>query len=62
MSEKVRFDTNVFTTFERIGLLAEKGVVPHIWLENAYNSNVVTETSRVDYPADNNGRTHLRPL
>ena len=55
-------ETNVSTTFERIGLCAEKAILPYILLENAYNSNLVPDISRVDYLADNNGRIHLRPL
>ena len=55
-------ETNISTTFERIGLRAEKAIAPHILLENAYNSNLVPDISKVDYLADNNDRTHLRPL
>ena len=55
-------ETNVSATFERIGLSTKKAIAPHILLENAYNSNLVPDISRVDYQADNNDRTHLRAL
>jgi hypothetical protein len=52
----------VHTTFEAMGLRAEKAVATHLLLENAYESNLVPDIAKVDYLAGHQGRTHLRPL
>ena len=44
-----------------MGLRSEKAVSAHL-LENAHESNLVSDISKVDYLAGNLGRTHLRPL
>ena len=45
-----------------MGLRSEKAVSAHLLLENAHESNLVSDISKVDYLAGNLGRTHLRPL
>ena len=45
-----------------MGLWSEKAVSAHLLLENAYESNLVSDISKVDYLAGSLGRTHLRPL
>ena len=52
----------VQATFQALGLRSEKAVSTHLLLENAYESNIVSDISKVDYLSDNLGRTHLRPL
>ena len=49
-------------TFEDMGLRCEKNVATHLLLENAYESNLLSDISKVDYLAGNLGRTNLRPL
>ena len=49
-------------TFEDMGLRCEKNVATHLLLENAYDSNLLSDISKVDYLAGNLGRTNLRPL
>ena len=49
-------------TFESMGLRSEKAVAAHLLLENAYESNLVSDIAKVDYLAGNLGRTNLRPL
>ena len=52
----------IATTFENIRQLSNKSLAKHILLENAYEKNLVPDTSNVDYLANNNGRTNLQPL
>ncbi|EDO29112.1 predicted protein [Nematostella vectensis] len=52
----------VQATFQAMGLRSEKAVAAHLLLENAHESNLVSDISQVDYLAGNQGRTHLRPL
>ena len=52
----------VQATFQAMGLRSEKAVSAHLLLENAYESNFVSDISKVDYLAGSLGRTHLRPL
>ena len=52
----------VQATFQSMGLRPEKAVSAHLLLENAHESNLVSDISKVDYLAGNLGRTHLRPL
>ena len=52
----------VQATFQSMGLQSEKAVSAHLLLENALESNLVSDISKVDYLAGNLGRTHLRPL
>ena len=52
----------VQATFQSMGLRSEKAVSAHLLLENAHESNLVSDISKVDYLAGNLGRTHLRPL
>ena len=49
-------------TFEGMGLRCEKNVATHLLLENAYDSNLLSDISKVDYMAGNLGQTNLRPL
>src|ERR1043165_1135212 len=49
-------------TFASMGILANKAISHHLLVENAYESNLLSDISRVNYLADHNGRTHLRPL
>ena len=52
----------VQTTFQSMGLRSENAVSAHLLLENAHESSLVSDISKVDYLAGNLGRTHLRPL
>ena len=45
-----------------MGLRCEKAVATHLLLENAYESNLLSDISKVDYLGGNLGRTNLRPL
>ena len=49
-------------TFRDMGLRCEKNVATHLLLENAYDSNLLSDISKVDYLAGNLGQTNLRPL
>jgi len=49
-------------TFRRMGLRSEKRVAEHLLLENAYDSNLLSDISKVDYLDGCLGRTNLRPL
>ena len=49
-------------TFRSMGLRCNKSVATHLLLENAYESNLLSDISKVDYLAGNLGRTNLRPL
>ena len=49
-------------TFEDMGLRCEKNVATHLLLENAYDSNLLSDISKVDYLAGNLGQTNLHPL
>ena len=52
----------VQATFQSMGLWSKKAVSAHLLLENAHESSLVSDISKVDYLAGNLGRTHLRPL
>ena len=52
----------VQATFQTMGLRTEKAVAAHLLLENAHESNLVSDIARVDYLAGNLGQTHLYPL
>ena len=52
----------VQATFQSMGLRSENAVSAYLLLENAHESNLVSDISKVDYLAGNLGRTHLRPL
>ncbi|MEW8689132.1 MAG: hypothetical protein AB2556_25200, partial [Candidatus Thiodiazotropha sp.] len=45
-----------------MGLWTEKSLATHLLLENAYESNLLPDISRVDYLAGHKERTHLQPL
>ena len=49
-------------TFQAMGLRSKKAVAAHLLLENAHESNFVSDIARVDFLSGNKGRTHLRPL
>ena len=49
-------------TFRSMGLRCEKSVATHLLLENAYESNLSSDISKVEYLAGNLGRTNLCPL
>ena len=49
-------------TFESMDLRSKKAVAAHLLLENANESNLVSDIANVDYLAVNLGRTNLRPL
>ena len=61
-SECRRANTATNKTFEEMGLRCEKNVATHLLLENAYDSNLLSDISKVDYLAGNLGHTNLRPL
>ena len=52
----------VQATFQTMGLRTEKAVASHLLLENAHESNLVSDIAQVDYLAGNLGQTHLCPL
>src|ERR1043165_8539010 len=52
----------VQATFASMGIRAKKATSPHLLVENANENNLLSDISRVDYLANNRGRTHLRPL
>ena len=52
----------ISATFLQMGLRSSKSVATHILLENAYESNLVSDISNVDYLADINGTTSLQKL
>ena len=60
--DKAAVDDATKQTFESMGLRSEKAVAFHLLLENAYESNLVADIAKVDYLAENLGRTNLRPL
>ena len=49
-------------TFASMGIRAKKATSHHLLVENANENNLLSDISRVDYLANNRGRTHLRPL
>ena len=49
-------------TFANMGVRTKKSIAHHLLVENAYESNLLSDISRVDYLANHKGRTHLRPL
>ncbi|MEW8689060.1 MAG: hypothetical protein AB2556_24840 [Candidatus Thiodiazotropha sp.] len=49
----------VQTTFQSIGLQSAKAVATHLLLENAYESNLLSDFAQVDYLAGNLVHTHL---
>ncbi|MEW8687332.1 MAG: hypothetical protein AB2556_16090 [Candidatus Thiodiazotropha sp.] len=51
----------VQATFQSMGLQSEKAAATHL-LENAHESNLLSDISRVDYLASSWSRTHLCPL
>ena len=61
-SECRRANTATNKTFEDMGLRGKKNVATHLLLENAYDSNLLSDISKVDYLAGNLGRTNLQPL
>ena len=50
------------TTFKEIGLRSEKRLSYHLLLENAYENNLLSDISNVDYIKGNRGSTDLQPL
>jgi hypothetical protein len=52
----------VQATFASMGIRTKKSISHHLLVENAYENNLLSDISRVDYLANNRGRTHLRPL
>ena len=60
--ERAAANTATKQTFEGMGLRCEKNVATHLLLENAYDSNLLSDISKVDYLAANLGRTNLRSL
>ena len=55
-------NTAIKQTFRSMGLRCEKSVATHLLLENAYQSNLLSDISKVDYLEGNLGSTNLRPL
>lgn len=64
IEDEEREAANIATrqTFQSMGLRCAKRVAEHLLLENAYESNLLPDISRVDYLEGNLGRTNLRPL
>ena len=50
------------TTFKEMGIRAEKKIAEHILKENIYDDNLISDISETDYTANNNGKTHLKPI
>lgn len=61
-SEEGATNTATKQTFEDMGLRCKKSVARHLLLENTYESNLLSDISKVDYLAGNLGRTNLHPL
>ena len=61
-ASRVEKSGKIYKTFHELGLRTEKSIATHILLENAFESNLLSDISKVDYLANNKGRTHLRPL
>jgi len=55
-------DSILRETFANMGLRLEKNVAEHLLLENAYDSNLLSDIADVDYLEGNQGSTNLRPL
>jgi len=49
-------------TFQSMGLRCEKYVTEHLLLKNAYQSNLLSDISKVDYLEENLGNTNLHLL
>ena len=49
-------------TFRKMGICSKKAVAHHLLLENAYDSNLLPDISKVDYTAGNLDQTNLQPL
>ena len=54
--------TEIQTTFRAMGIHVEKRIAPHLLLENAYENNLVSDISQVDYTEGSLGPTNLQPL
>ena len=52
----------VEATFRNMGIRSKKAAAHHLLLENAYDSNLLPDISKVDYLAGNLGQTNLQPL
>ena len=50
------------TTFKQMGIRASKGVAEHILKDNAYEDNLISDISTVDYTKGNKGKTHLQEI
>ena len=50
------------TTFKQMGIRAGKGVAEHILKDNAYEDNLISDISTVDYTKGHKGQTHLREI
>ena len=49
------------TTSDDRGLRAKKGLAEHLFVKNAYEKNLLSDISKVDYLGGNRGRTHICP-
>ena len=50
------------TTFKEMGIRANKRIAEHILKENAYEDNLISDISTVDYTKGNKGQTHLQEI
>ena len=53
---------SIQATFAAMGLRAKKSLVHHLLVENAYDKNLLSDISNVDYLQEDQGRTTLQPL
>ena len=49
-------------TFKQLGLRTYKNLAAHLLLENAYESNLIADISKVDYTKGHLGQTDLQEL
>ena len=49
-------------TFKQLGLRNRKNLVEHLLLENAFESNLLSDISSVDYTKGHLGQTDLQEL
>ena len=45
-----------------MGIRAKKKIAEHIFKENIYNNNLISDISNTNYIKNNNGKTHLKPI
>ena len=49
-------------TFSEMGIRAKNRIAEHLLVENAFDNNLITDITNVDYTEGNLGKVHLQPL